>query len=156
MRTAERFLTSFAVLSVIMRLAGMKDAPTLELIALPSLALFYLIFMPFLVHGSLSSVMRQRRGIFLMIAGALAGGCIAYCIISLLMYTLTWLPRADMLVNCCIILGLVCIASFICWRRRSGDKCLVPGIRAAILLGIILIVAALPLPQIGALSNGAF
>ena len=156
MRFAERFLVVFALISLIMRLCGMNDGPTLELIAMPLLALFYIIAMPFLLN-----VVRRRDGggrpwgqIAISI---LCGIVMAYCIISLMLYTLGWaVQKLDMLENCSILLGLLLIAGIIGWRRGIWTFYTNPGLRAVILLIVILLIACLPLPHIGSLSRGAF
>jgi len=154
MRFAERFLVVFAVLSLVMRLCGLKDGPTMELIALPLLALFYIIAMPFL----LSVLGRAEDGRLAwgpILVAALFGLAMAYCIISLMLYTLGWLPKTDMLVNCCIILGLLSIGSAI--GARTGRRFIaMAGLRVRILLGVVIFIALLNLPNIGALSRGAF
>jgi hypothetical protein len=149
MRFAERFLVAFALIGILMRLFGMKDGPTLELIAMPLLALFYVIAMPFLLHV-------VRRGNWgQIIVGILCGLAMAYCIVSMMLYTLGWqVRRMDMLENCSILLGSLTIAGIVGLRRGAFYSGLV--LRAAILLGIILIVSLLPLPHIGSLSRGAF
>ncbi len=83
-----------------MRYAGTKDGPTMELIALPLLAAFYLVTTPLLF--------RQRK-LLPLIGAFIAGAGFAYCIISLLLCTLGWLPLLDMLENCCVILLLIIV-----------------------------------------------
>ena len=155
MRFLERFLILLALIGLLLRFWGVKDGPTLELIAFPLLALFYLVATPFILHVPRPADI--NRASWLQISGAiLAGGVLAYCIISCMLYTLGWLPRMDMLENCSILLGLIIVAGIAGWRRRAGPAYVRIGIRAAILLGAILIISLLPLPHIGSLSHGAF
>ena len=154
MRFAERFLVVFALISILMRLLGIKDAPTLELISIPLLAIFYIIAMPFL----LQVVRRGEDGLIpwgrIMIS-IFFGALIAYCLISLMMFTLDWLPKMDMLENCCILLGLLSLGGIVGWRKGKTFIAMA-GLRAAILLIVVLLMAILPLPHIGSLSRGAF
>jgi hypothetical protein len=154
MRFAERFLVVFALISLLMRLWGLKDGPTLELIALPALALFYFVAMPFLLDALRRQDGRPAWG--LILTSVLCGLAMAYCLISLLLYTLGWgeVGRADMLANCSIILGLMVIAGLA--GRRKKRFYAMAGLRAAILLACILATSVLPLPPISHLSQGAF
>jgi hypothetical protein len=155
MRFAERFLVAFAFISMIMRLWGSKDGPTLEIIALPALALFYIFAMPFLVlaekRNEAGRVQWGRIGFSIF-----CGLAVAYCIISLLLYTLGWeIGKADMLENCSILLGLLIVADIIGWKRSAAPYRTGLALRSAILLGVIGIISLLPLPEIGSLSRGA-
>ena len=154
MRFAERFLVVFALLSLLMRILGLKDGPTMELIALPLLGLFYVASMPFLVNVAGRHEEGRRDWARILIA-LLFGLGIGYCIISLMLYTLGWLPKMDMLENCSIILGLLSIAGLIGWRRGKRFYSMA-GLRAAILLAVVLAISIIHLPNIGALSRGAF
>jgi hypothetical protein len=155
MRFAERFLVVFALISIVMRLWGLKDGPTLELIALPALALFYLLMMPFLLNV-VRKPQNGARAWGRILISVLCGLGMAYCIISLLLYTLGWgdVGKADMLVNGGIILGLLIIAGLIGWRKKRFYA--MAGLRAAILLAAILAISLLPLPAISNLSRAAF
>jgi hypothetical protein len=144
MRFAERFLVILALISLGMRLWGLKDAPTMELIALPLLALFYLAGSPILL-------LKERRGISLplwliVVLGVLAGFGIAYCIISLMLYTLSWLPRQDMLENCALIL-VVLLTIFGLQYRRTKQRILAHYLlRFGLLFGLIIVAFLLPFP----------
>ena len=156
MRFAERFLVAFALISLIMRFCGLKDGPTLELIAMPLLAMFYLVATPFLLHVPLRARPVAKLMWLRLLGAILSGGALAYCIISFMLYTLSWLPKADMLENCCILLGLLTISGIVSWRRKLGPDYTGPGMRAAILLSAILVISMIPLPHIGSLSRGTF
>ena len=161
MRFVERFLVAFALISLIMRLCGMKDGPTLELIAMPLLAAFYLFTFPVLLYGPVKGLLMMKhtdsiKKVLSLYPASICGAGVAYSVISFMLYTLGWLPLRDMLENCCLMLGLVCIIGIV-GRWRSGHL-FFPAllIRAAILLGIIIAVSLMPLPHIGSLSHGDF
>lgn len=141
MRFAERFLVAFAVIALVMRYAGLKDGPTMELIALPLLAAFYLLAMPLFLF--------RQRAPFPVIGSIAAGAGLAYCIVSLLLYTLGWLPRADMLENCCAILVLITGGCGIAIQRTQDAGVRQLFWRGILLLSAILIVAIIPMPGIG-------
>lgn len=155
MRFAERFLVVFAALSLGMRLAGMKDAPTMELIALPLLALYYLLLTAPLVSGGFKMLRSTAKPSQLAVA-VIAGAGLSYCTISLTMFTLHWLPRLDMLENCSIILTTLTLSAAVLWRFRRERLYLEIVIRTGLLLLVILAMAVIPLPPIGGLSRGAF
>ena len=139
MRFAERFLVAFAVIALAIRLAGIKDGYTLELIALPLLAAFYLVAAPL--------VLFRRRRLLPLFAGIAAGAGLAYCIISLLLYTLRWLPRVDMLENCGIILALMAGGCAFAIRRLSSDGARQILWRCLALVIVIAMVACFPVPE---------
>lgn len=76
----------------------------MELIALPLLALFYLIATPFLLLDKNENIAIGKGKWLLVIVSILAGLGIAYCIIGLMLYTLSWLPGLDMIENSGLIL----------------------------------------------------
>ncbi len=135
MRFAERFLVALAAIALGMRYGGLKDGPTMELIALPLLAAFYLLAIPLFFL--------KRKRLWSLLAALCGGLALAYCIISLMLYTLRWLPRADMLVNCGILLVLL-IGGALYFRRAHAFADILLT-RAAILLAAILLAAIVPL-----------
>jgi hypothetical protein len=150
MRFAERFLVILALISIGMRLSGLKDGATMELIALPLLALFYLISTPVMLLRKKEDV--ARRVWVLGVLGVFTGVGIAYCIISLMLYTLNWLPRLDMLENSGLILAALLTIFALQYRKTkhgiSGQYLL----RLALLLGVIIIAFFLPFPGLAAIS----
>ncbi len=143
MRFTERFLVVLTLISLLLRYWGLKDGPTMELIAFPMLALYYLIAGPLAARG---------LGVRYILAGLAGGLILAYCIISCMLYTLTWLPRQYMLENCGILLSILMITSAI-GRRRHPESARWLLLRPAILLAAALLIALLPLPDIAAIHH---
>ena len=128
-----------------MRLVGMKDGPTMEIIALPALALFYLLLTPFLVGA------QAVRSPIRMVLSILGGLFLAASLISLLFYTLGWLERTDMLTNSSLLQGLLILGGLLGWR--NGEPFLAKmGMRAGVLLAIIIILSFLPLARVGGIA----
>ena len=143
MRFVERFLILLSFIAICLRLIGSKDGATLELIALPLLAAFYLIAMPFLMHDPGSARIRHTtwKIIFLRI---LFGIGFSYSITSLLLYTLGWLPRLDMLENTLLILGTLLIIAAIRYRTNKIPSLKYLIWRIGLLLSCIIMASLLP------------
>lgn len=152
MRALERFLVVLALISLIMRIIGLKDAPTLELISFPALALFYLSAFPFLLF-SIAGIDFKKSWKHWALAFA-SGLALAYCVISLLCYTLDWIKVSDILVNGSLLCGLL-VAGALWGRSRKQIFWMELFWRVLILWIAIVIVAFLPLPEIGSLSRGS-
>lgn len=151
MRALERFLIAFALLSLIMRVAGMRDAPTMELIAISLLALFYLAVFPFFLRPAPEAGSR-RSGLHWLLAFG-SGAALTYCLISLLCFTLGWVTSADMLVNSSLIAAFLITGSI--WGKRKGNPYWMELFwRMLILWLAIVIISFLALPDIGSLSHG--
>jgi hypothetical protein len=152
MRFAERFLVILALISLLMRFSGLKDGATMELIALPLLALFYLVATPFMLAGAgAGHAVRNRIEWTVIVAGILAGAGIAYCLISLMLYTLNWLPRLDMIENSGLILIVLLIIFGIRYRRKKLREDGQFTLRLSVLLGSIILAFFLPFPKIAAI-----
>jgi len=151
MRFAERFLVILALISLGMRLWGSKDGATMELVALPLLALFYLVATPILLLAREDEAASPRWA--LGVLGFVTGAGIAYCIISLMLYTLSWLPRLDMLENSGLILAVLLVAFTVRYRKAKRSPVTRQYmLRLALLLGFILIAFLLPFPGVAAIS----
>lgn len=151
MRALERFLVVFALLSLIMRIMGMRDAPTMELIAISLLAIFYLLAFPFFLRPE-SAVDLKRSSIHWALAFG-SGLGLAYCLISMLCYTLGWVTDMDMLVNGSLISAFLIAGSY--FGKKKGHQFWMELFwRALIVWCVIIVVAFLPLPDIGSISRG--
>lgn len=150
MRFAERFLIVLALIALGMRLLRLKDGATMELLALPLLALFYLVSTPVLLLCRKGSV--ATRSLVWSAFSVLAGVGMAYCIISLMLYTLSWLPGRDMLENSGLILGLLLIIFTLHYRRTKQRASCHYLLRLLLLLGFIVIAFLLPFRGIAAIS----
>ena len=109
MRFVERFLVLFALISILLRLFGVKDGITLELISMPLMALFYLLSTPFLLHKPSSSEQIATPQWILALINFMIGVGVAYVIIDLMLYTLNWLPWLEMAENSGVILLILFI-----------------------------------------------
>jgi hypothetical protein len=151
MRALERFLVVLAFLSLLMRIFGLKDAPTLELIAISALALFYVIAFPFLLLSTADRIIKKSWKPWTL--AFLTGLALAYCLISLLCYTLNWIKASDMLVNGSLICAAL-IGGALWGRKRQQPFWTELCWRALILWVVIIVIGVWKLPALGALSHG--
>jgi hypothetical protein len=140
MRSLERFLIMLAVFSLGVHVWGAKDGAVLELIAFPALALFYIVCTVFLLLPR-SAGTRKHSWLALAIASGLV---IAYGILSAMCFTLGWISRADMLVNCIVFLGLLIATAFIGYRKTRASFYKGLLLRSTILLAAVLLISLLP------------
>jgi hypothetical protein len=150
MRFAERFLFILALISLGMRFAGFKDGPTMELLAFPSLALFYLVALPVNAFRNSAEIGTTRKArVSNIVLGILAGLIVAYCIISAMLYTLGWLERRDMLENTGLLLGLLILLSLLLKSKIASGILKYTLTRAGILLaGILLLSFTIPIVKL--------
>jgi hypothetical protein len=149
MRAFERFLVAFAAISLLMRILGMRDAPSMELIAITLLAIFYLTTFPILLRPA-----DGRRGGWHWVLAFASGAGLAYSLISMLCYTLGWVTKMDMLVNVTLISALLVGGGL--WGKRKGHLVWMEIFwRAAILWVVMVIISIWKLPALGALSHGS-
>ncbi len=148
MRTAERFIVAFALLSLVLRFLGIKDAVPLELIGLPVLAIFYAAFTPALLRRRLVTEPPMGKGptIALLIFNGLT---LAYMLIALLRYTLNMQPALDTLENSGLLLLLNTFFALLLNRKKKiagffGKVML----RPALVFVVSCAVVCLPLPHL--------
>ncbi|MEO6830799.1 MAG: hypothetical protein ABI378_01130 [Chitinophagaceae bacterium] len=116
LRFIERFLIMLALIALGIKYSGAKDGATLILIAFPLLQAYYLLASPIFFWK------RNEAGkleMLTLIVGIFCGMGICYSLISLMMHTLNWLPRRDMLENCTLILVMLAIVLFWLFRRKK-------------------------------------
>jgi hypothetical protein len=144
MRFAERFLILFALISIGLRLSGVKDGITLELIAMPLLALFYLLATPFILHKPGSSEQIATPQWILALINVMIGVGVAYVIIDLMLYTLNWLPWLDMAENSGLILVILFILMGVRYSKTKQLTYRHYLLRLAILSLTVIIACFLP------------
>ena len=137
MRALERFLILLALISLLMRGFRMKDGPTMELIALPLLATFCLIATPFFLRQSAAAAARRSARWILTGAHLLCGAALAYALISLMLYTLGWLPGPDMAVNSGLLILLILLFAGLRYRKTVHREYAWLLVRAGILAAVI-------------------
>lgn len=129
-----------ALIALGIRFSGVKDGATLVLIAFPLLQAYYLMASPIFFWK------RNEAGkleMLTLIVGIFCGLGMCYSLISLMMHSLNWLPRRDMLENCTLI--LVLLAGLLYWRYRKGEVAVMGSylVRVLSLLGLIWVVGML-------------
>ena len=140
----------FSLVGYVMVLLRMHDGVVVELIALPALALFYLVCSYFLLRPTASAmIVAPSRSNWTIGLGVAAGLGFAYCLISLMRYTLHWQPWLDTVENSAII--LILLSAITIWKRKALGVPFTKGLltRSAIILAVIGISAFLPFTPTG-------
>jgi len=143
MRFIERFLIVLVLIALVIRLLHSKDGPLLELIAMPLMAAYYIISSPILMNKADNTALPGKRTWYGILLSILYGLGIGYCLISLMIFTLGWLPRQDMLENCLLILVPTVIILYMSNRKARNPGKLEYLMRTAVLGGVILLASFL-------------
>jgi hypothetical protein len=83
-----------------------------------------------------------------IVLGIVSGIVLAYCLLSTMCFTMGWISRPDMLVNCIVFLAALITAGVVGYRRRRDAYHKRLLLRASILLAAVIIIALVPFPQL--------
>jgi hypothetical protein len=92
MRFTERFLILLALFAFILRMTGSPQGAAMQLVSVPPLALFYLLFMPSLLNAPWREHYARPAPLKRVLFSISAGIILAYCLMSMLFAALGSFP----------------------------------------------------------------